>query len=83
MFAVGKVIRLRPKESIVLGYLRSCWHETITGGTVIVGAEQSDVQGGKVVRRKVMCDGGKIALTPGRRTRAPDRVFGSRATNLR
>ena len=63
--AVGKVIRLRPKESIVLGYLRSCWHETITGGTVIVGAEQSDVRGGEVVRSKVKCDGGNIALTPG------------------
>jgi len=63
--AVGKVIRLRPKESIVLGYLRSCRHETITGGTVIVGAEQSDVRGGEVVGRKVKCDGGNIALTPG------------------
>ena len=37
----GKVIRLGPNDSIVLGYLASCWRETITGGTVVVGAEQS------------------------------------------
>ena len=47
----------------MLGYLTSCWHETVTGGTVIIGREQSDVQGGKVTRTKVACDGGKIALT--------------------
>jgi hypothetical protein len=62
--AAGKVIRLKPGEAIVLGYLRSCWHETIRGGTVVVGTEQSDVQGGTVQRRKVMCDGGRSALTP-------------------
>jgi hypothetical protein len=60
----GKVIMLGSRDSIVLGYLTSCWHETITGGTVIVLREQSDVHGGKVTRTKVMCDGGKITLTP-------------------
>ena len=30
----GKVIRLGPNDSIVLGYLASCWRETITGGTM-------------------------------------------------
>ena len=59
----GKVIRLKSQDSIVLGYLASCWSESITGGTVIVGNEQSDVQGGKVDRTKVACNGGKIALT--------------------
>jgi len=78
--SAGKVIKLSPQDSIVLGYLRSCWHETITGGIVIVGGEQSDVQGGKVTRKKVMCDGGRIALTAGQANqsagtsfRAPDR----------
>ena len=61
--SVGKVIKLGGQDSIALGYLRSCWYETITGGTVIVGIEQSNVQGGKVTRTKVACDGGKIALT--------------------
>src|SRR6187399_1670799 len=46
-------------DAIVRGYLKSCWRETIRGGTVTVGAEQSDVTGGTVDRVKVGCDGGK------------------------
>jgi len=59
----GKVIRLAPQQSIVLGYLRSCWHETIIGGTVTVGAERSDVQDGMVMRSTVACEGSKMQLT--------------------
>jgi hypothetical protein len=77
----GKVIKLGPRESIVLGYLTSCWHETITGGTVIVGAEQSDVHGGKVTRTKVACDSGRIALTPGQANQSAGTSF--RAANER
>jgi hypothetical protein len=61
--AAGKVIKLKSQDSVMLGYLASCWSETITGGTVTVGLEQSEVQGGKVNRLKVPCNGGKIALT--------------------
>ena len=46
----GQTIRLEPRDVLVLSYLKSCEHETITGGTVVVGAERSDVQGGQVVR---------------------------------
>jgi hypothetical protein len=59
----GKVIKLAPEDSIVLGYLMSCAHETITGGTVIVGSEHSEVVGGKLERTIVPCGGGKIELT--------------------
>ena len=59
----GQVIKLEPRDVLVLSYLKSCQHETITGGTVFVGAERSDVQGGKIVRAKVPCDGGKMRLT--------------------
>jgi hypothetical protein len=59
----GQLIRLQPRDVLVLSYLKSCQHETITGGTVQVGAEKSDVQGGKVVRARVACDGGKMQLT--------------------
>src|SRR5688572_16817562 len=45
----GQVIKLAPKDTIVLSYLRSCQHETITGGIVKIGADKSDVEGGKVV----------------------------------
>jgi hypothetical protein len=75
----GKVIKLKSQDSVMLGYLVSCWSETITGGTVVIGSEQSDVQGGKVNRAKVPCNGGKIALTAkqanqsaGTSFRAPD-----------
>jgi len=59
----GQVIRLGAHDRIVLGYLKSCWRETISGGTVTVGNEQSEVAGGEVVRAKVACEGGKMMLS--------------------
>ena len=59
----GQVIRLGAHDRIVLGYLKSCWRETISGGTVTVGAEQSEVAGGEVARDKVACEGGKMLLS--------------------
>jgi hypothetical protein len=58
-----QVIKLEPSDVLVLSYLKSCEHETITGGTVAVGTERSEVQGGQVVRTKVPCDGGNIQLS--------------------
>ncbi|HEY7243702.1 MAG TPA: hypothetical protein VH678_07440 [Xanthobacteraceae bacterium] len=60
--ATGKTIQLGTRGSIVLSYLGSCVRETITGGTVTVGADQSEVQGGRVLRSKVPCDAAKLAL---------------------
>ena len=60
---VGKVIQLGSSDTIVLNYLKSCQREIITGATITVGAEQSKVEGGKVTREKVACDGGRIELT--------------------
>lgn len=55
--APGKVIKLGPNGSVVLGYMKSCWRETIAGvGTVIVGAEESMVHLGQVKANKVACD---------------------------
>jgi hypothetical protein len=34
----GQVIKLEPSDVLVLSYLKSCEHETITGGTVRVGS---------------------------------------------
>ena len=59
----GKQIRLGNQDTLVLSYLKSCWRETIVGGTVTVDAEQSDVQGGHVERQKVDCDGDRLILT--------------------
>jgi hypothetical protein len=59
----GQVIKLEPRDVLVLSYLKSCEHETITGGTVTVGTERSEVRDGQIVRAKVPCDGGKIRLS--------------------
>jgi hypothetical protein len=59
----GQVIKLDSNDVLVLSYLKSCEHEIITGGTVIVGTESSDVRDGQVVRAKVPCDGGKMRLS--------------------
>jgi hypothetical protein len=53
----GQVIKLGPGGKVVLGYMKSCWRETISGvGTVIVGAEQSAVHLASFKTEKVACD---------------------------
>lgn len=54
----GTVIKLRPNDSIVITYIKSCWRETITGGTVVIGIEQSFFHLSKVEGVKVDCDSG-------------------------
>lgn len=73
--SAGKVIRLAAKDQIVLGYMKSCWRETITGGTVTVGLEQSEVAGGNVRREKVGCDGGKMQLSAQQASKSGAMVF--------
>lgn len=71
----GQVIKLASGDSIVLGYIKSCWRETIRGGTVTVGAEQSQVEGGTVDRAKVGCDGGKMELAAAQSKQSAAMVF--------
>lgn len=71
----GQVIKLEAHDVLVLSYLMSCEHETITGGTVTIGAERSDVQGGAVARSKVPCNGGKIALASAEANNAAASAF--------
>jgi hypothetical protein len=53
----GQVIKLGTGGKLVLGYMKSCWRETISGvGTVIVGAEQSAVHLADFKTEKVACD---------------------------
>src|ERR1700737_5484784 len=59
----GQIIRLGPHETIVLSYMSSCLRETITGGTVTVGTDRSDVQSGEVRRTRGQGDAGKMVLT--------------------
>ncbi len=59
----GAIIRLGAGGTVTLGYLKSCVHEVVRGGTVTIGAESSQVAGGQVQRGRVECDGGKLILT--------------------
>jgi hypothetical protein len=53
----GQVIKLGAGGLVVLGYMKSCWRETISGiGTVIVGTEQSAVHLAEFKADKVACD---------------------------
>jgi hypothetical protein len=59
----GQTIRLGPNETIVLSYMSSCVRERITGGTVIIGLNQSDVRSGEVATLTVPCGSGQTELT--------------------
>ena len=71
----GRVILLGANGMVTLGYLRSCLREIITGGTVTVGSEQSKLAGGKMVRERVECDGGKLQLTAEQARKSTVMVF--------
>jgi hypothetical protein len=61
--AEGQKIELPAGAKVVISYFDSCQRETIDGGRILVGAAESKVEGGKVDREKVECDGGKMLLT--------------------
>lgn len=76
--ATGKVIKLGPKDSIVLGYMKSCWREVITGsGTVVVGREQSMIHLATVERTKVDCDASYSQLAEEQGSQSGATVFRS------
>ena len=52
---VGQIIRLSPDQTMVLSYRDSCVRETVTGGTITVGTEQSEVRSGQVKRIRGYC----------------------------
>jgi hypothetical protein len=58
----GQVIRLGPQQTIVLSYMASCVRETITGGTITIGTQRSEVRSGDVQRSDGRCDLGRIEL---------------------
>jgi hypothetical protein len=61
--AEGQKFEVPAGATVVISYFGSCQRETIDGGKVVVGNAQSKVDGGKVEREKVECDGGKMLLT--------------------
>jgi hypothetical protein len=71
----GRVVKLGAGDELVLSYLRSCWRETIKGGTVTVGTEQSTIVGGTIRREKMTCDGGKMRLSSDQAAKSGVMVF--------
>jgi hypothetical protein len=59
----GQIIRLGPRDTIVLTYMNSCLRETITGGAVTIGPDWSGVESGEVQRLPGQCGSGKMVLT--------------------
>lgn len=57
----GQQIDLGENGRIVLGFLDSCWEDSVTGGRIVVEARRSRVEGGDVVRRQVECDPSGLA----------------------
>ena len=78
----GKTIELGSRDTIVLSYMSSCVRETITGGKVTVGTDQSEVQAGKVTRTKVACDAGKMQLASNQPAQFGGRIFRSAPSNV-
>jgi hypothetical protein len=59
----GQVIKLGANGTIVLAYLASCLRETIIGGVVIVGADESRVSLGDISREKPVCDTAQVKVS--------------------
>ena len=71
----GKNIDLGRTGRITIGYLKSCFQETITGGQVVVGQQMSKVEGGSVKRVRVECNGGRSNLSAGQAGKSGVMVF--------
>ena len=57
----GQTIQLGQRGELKLSYLASCRSETIRGGTVTVGEQQSTVSGGRVEGTQRPCDTKRFA----------------------
>lgn len=77
----GKVIKLGADGMIVLGYMTSCWRETIKGGVAIVGAMESRTSLGEVSREKVDCDPKGAQLSDREATQSAATTFRSISAN--
>jgi len=71
----GTRLQLPPQGTLVLGYLKSCAREIITGAKIVIGTEQSAIDGGQVKRERVECDGGRMQLTASQASKSGVMVF--------
>ncbi|PWC34590.1 hypothetical protein [Azospirillum sp. TSO35-2] len=75
--SAGRSVVLKAGQTLTLSYLESCVNETITGGTVTVGARESTVEGGQTARHTLPCDGGQLLLAANEAGKAGVTVFRS------
>lgn len=71
----GTQIMVPAQATLVIGYLKSCARETITGGKVVIGTDRSAVDNGQVLRETVECDGGHLQLTGAQAAKSGVMVF--------
>jgi hypothetical protein len=58
---VGQIIHLGADQTMVLSYRDTCIRETITGGTITIGTEQSEVRSAtRLERHQNNCNLGKV-----------------------
>lgn len=72
---MGSTVALAAGQMLTLSYLESCVTERITGGKVTVGSKESTIEGGKLDRQALPCDGGKLLLTTAQSGKAGVTVF--------
>ena len=73
--SAGTQVQLPPRATVILGYLKSCTRETVTGARIVIGTDQSTVEGGEVARERVECDGGRMQLTASQAGKSGVMVF--------
>jgi hypothetical protein len=71
----GQTIDLANGEYLMLSYFASCVAETITGGTVIIGMDKSEISGGTIESEWIDCDGGAVDLAASQQQEAGAVVF--------
>ena len=59
----GERLDLGTGGRAIIGYLGSCTRETIEGGAVMIGTDQSEIEGGKVQRETIPCEATQLVLT--------------------
>jgi len=73
--AAARVIQLGVGDGVIIDYLHSCVRETVQGGQVTIGTDQSGVAGGTLKRETVECDGGALELTPDQAAKSGAIIF--------
>jgi hypothetical protein len=80
----GQTIQLAPDQRIVLSYLNSCVQETIQGGTVTIGLNQSESTSAQIERTKVDCEAAKMMGAVGQSNDSASLILrGKRAQTIR